>query len=163
VKPTIRSRAFVFGAVLFAVALALFFARRGDQGTVPSQVREAIVKGFPGRAFVPGRLPTGYRYANWAYSKRPGLAYVLIFQHGSVKDQIDLVVGRQPCPAPPKRPAKDTHTLHVNGHELKWLQSSKGPIVWRCMTNEGRSFVITGQAGPLQKLAELVGYAVPAH
>lgn len=152
-------------AVLFVLVLAVWrwSARSSDQGTVPSQVRDAIVKGYPGMAFVPGRLPAGYRFANWAYSKRPGLAYVLVFQHGSIKDQIELAVRRGPCPAPPKWPAKDTHTIRVHGQALKWLQSRNGPVVWRCMTNQGRSFVIFGGAGSRQKLAELVGYAVPAH
>jgi len=160
-------RAAALGVVVFALVAALwgYFGRGNDQ-TVPSQVRSAMVERYPGMAFVPGRLPSGYAYANWEYSKRRGYAYALIFfLHGSVTHQIDLSVGRHSCPAPPKWPAKDTHTLHANGHALKWLRSSNGPIVWRCMTNRGRSFVIFGlsQTARPQDLAELVGYALPAH
>lgn len=159
----------VLGAVLFALVLALLgCAARGskppnsNQTTAPSQIREAIVRDYPGMAFLPGRLPSGYHYANWHHFKA---GYQLVFLHGSAKNEVDLQVLRQSCPGPPKWPAKDTHTLNVNGHALKWLQSDHGPIVWRCMSNQGRSFVIFGVSlsGPRQKLAELVGYALPAH
>ena len=165
-RARITPRVVVLGAVLFAlVALWGFYARGSNQATVPSQVRNAIVTAYPGMAFVPDRLPSGYHYANWAHSKRAGLGYALIFQDGSGKNQIDLLVQRHSCPAPPKWPAKDTHTLHVSGHALKWLQSDNGPVVWRCMTHRGRSFVISGasSSGSRQKLAELVGYALAAH
>lgn len=162
---------FVLGAVLLALVMALLgCASRGSKQTnsnqttssnqtpVPSQVREAIVKDYPVMAFLPGRLPSGYRYANWTHFKT---GYQLVFLHGSVTNQVDLQVLSRPCPAPPKGPAKAT--LHVNGHTLKWLQTNHGAIVWRCMTNRGRSFVIFGVNGPRQKLTDLVGHALPAH
>jgi hypothetical protein len=158
--------AVVFGAVLFALVLALCgcSARGSNQTMVPSQVREAIAKDDPGMAFIPGRLPSGYHYATWN-NCRNRLCYAINFSHGSVKNQVELQVQRRSCPHPPKWPAKDTHTLHVNGQALKWLQSDNGPIVWRCMTNQGRSFVIFGLSfsESRQKAAELVGYALPAH
>lgn len=162
-KARIVLRVVGVSAILFALVLALSgcSARGSNQATVPSQVRKAIVKDYPGMAFVPARLPKGYHYANWTHSRARHSAYELIFIHGSITHQVDLQVVRRSCPAPPKWRAKGT--LHVNGHALKWLQTDNGAIVWRCMTNQGRSFVIFGLAGPLHKLAELVGYALPAH
>lgn len=149
-----------------------------NQTIVPSQVREAIAKDYPRMGYVPGRLPSGYHYANWN-NCRNRLCYELSFRHGSGRpgqeggglgepgnghDYLDMQVQRRSCPAPPKYSAKDTHTVHVNGHALKWLHASVGPLVWRCMTNQGRSFVIFGLSGrSRQNAAELVGYAVPAH
>jgi hypothetical protein len=161
VKAMIVVRAVVLGAVLFALVPVLWGCG-SKQTTVPSQVRAAIVRDYPGTAFLPGRLPSGYHYANWHHFKA---GYDLGFLHGSVKNQVELQVLRRSCPAPPKWPAKDTHTLNVDGHALKWLQSDHGPIVWRCMTNRRRSFVIFGVSfsASRQKLAELVGYAQPAH
>jgi hypothetical protein len=149
----------------------------GDQTTVPSQVREAIAKDYPGMGFVPGRVPRGYHYASWN-NCRNRLCYALGFRPGSglgrdggglgepgtSQDYLELQVQRRSCPGPPKYPAKDTHTVRVNGHALKWLHASVGPLVWRCMTDQGRSFVIFGLSGrSRQNAAELVGYAVPAH
>jgi hypothetical protein len=173
VKARTMLRPVVLGAVLFALVLALFgCAARGSnqtkskQTTVPSQVREAIVRDHPGMAFLPGRLPSGYRYANWENCRNQS-CYELNFRHGSGTSQVSIAlqVQRRPCPALPKSPAKDTHTLHVNGHTLKWLQSENGPIVWRCIANRERSFVIFGvtSSAPRRELAELVGYALPAH
>lgn len=164
----IRVRAVVFGAVLLGLGPALCgcSARGSNQMTVPSHVREAIVRDHAGWAFLPGRLPSGYRYANWTNCRNQS-CYELDFRHGSGKSQVSLglQVQRRPCPAPPKWPAKDTHTLRVDGHALKWLQSDHGPIVWRCMSIKGRPLVIFGVSvnGPPQKLAELVEYTVPAH
>jgi hypothetical protein len=114
----------------------------------------------------PGRLPSGYRYAGWNNCRNQS-CYVLNFRHGSGKSRVylDLQVQRRSCPAPPEWPAKDTHTLHVDGHALGWLQSDHGPIVWRCLTIQGRPLVIDGVSanGPRQKLAELVDYAVRVH
>jgi hypothetical protein len=153
------------GVVGLAVGLALWGGRAwgGNQTTVPAQVRNAIVRDYPGWAFIPGRLPSGYHYASWTHSRVLKYGYVLVFLHGSVRNQVELQVQRRSCPAPPKWPAKGT--LHVNGHALKWLQSDHGPIVWRCLTKQGRSFVIFGvsSGASRQKLAELVGYALPAH
>jgi hypothetical protein len=88
----------------------------------------------------------------------------MTFRHGSgkSKDYLELQVQRRSCPAPPKWTAKGT--LHVNGHALEWLRTdSAGPVVWRCSTSRGRSVAIFGVGGPRQKLADLVGYAIPAH
>jgi hypothetical protein len=128
--------------------------------TVPSQVRNTIAKDYPGMAFVPARLPSGYRYANWM-NCRNHACYALIFENGPV--DLDLRVISESCPAPPKYPAKNTHTLHVNGQALKWMNTNNGPYVWRCMTNRGRPFVIFGGPDLLQRATELVGYALPAH
>jgi hypothetical protein len=170
-------------AVVAGIVIGAMASLGSSQTMVPSQVREAIVKDYPGMAFVPGRLPGGYHYASWNNCRNRS-CYELGFRHGSgpsgpevvglgeppSKSQayLDLGVKRQSCPAPPKYPAKDTHTLHVNGHALKWLHADiGGPFVWRCMTDQGRTFVIFGFGGqPRQKLAEvteLVGYALPAH
>jgi hypothetical protein len=170
-------------AVVAGIVIGAMASLGSNQTMVPSQVREVIAKDYPRMAFLPGRLPSGYHYASWN-NCADRLCYAIGFSHGSGpighavvglgeppgKSQayLELQVKRQSCPAPPKYPAKDTHTLHVNGHALKWLHADTGgPFVWRCMTNQGRSFVIAGFGGrPRQKLAEvteLVGYARPAH
>lgn len=154
----------VVASIVIGAMASLEGSARGSNQTVPSRVRDAIAKDYPGMAFLPGRLPSGYHYATWN-NCRNRLCYGINFIHGSVRNQVELQVQRRSCPHPPKWPAKDTHTLHVNGQALKWLQSDNGPIVWRCMTNQGRSFVIFGLSfsESRQKAAELVGYALPAH
>lgn len=147
----------------------------GNQSTVPSHVRAAIVRDFPGWAFVPGRLPSGYHYANWI-GCRNGSCYSIGFLRGSRKstgavglgstglkngDSLSMQVVRRSCQAPPKGRAEGT--LHVDGHLLTWAQTDVGTLVWRCLTIHGRSFEIFSVGGSRRKLAELVGYAVPAH
>ena len=164
VKSMTMLRAVLLGGVLFALVLALLGCG-SSHSTVPSQVREAIVKGFPGMAFIPGRLPSGYHYESWNNCRNRS-CYSMGFLHGSPKnkDYLNLSVKRGSCPAPPKWPAKDTHTLRVDGHALKWSKTDTvGPVVWRCLTKQGRSFVIFSEGGATQKLAELVGSAVPVH
>ena len=112
-------------------------------------------------AYVPGRLPNGYRYQSWTHSKKSGnYEYQLVFVQGSTMNQVDFQVFRRTCPAAPSWPAMGI--LHVDGHALKWNKSNTGTTVWRCMKTHGRSFVIFGLNGARQKLAHLVGYAVPA-
>jgi hypothetical protein len=163
-----------FAPLVLALAVGTAVTACGSsqhtQTPLPSQVRDAIVKDYPGMAFVPGRVPSGYHYANWepgpgAHPNLSRTAYALIFTRGSLKDQLELQVQRRSCPAPPHWPAKLTHTIRVNGHELKWLQGDNAEVfVWRCMTSQGRSLVVFGLGGSRdqEKLAELVGYALPA-
>jgi hypothetical protein len=42
-------------------------------------------------AYVPGRLPNGYRYASWTHSKKSSnYEYQLVFTQGSTTNQLDL-------------------------------------------------------------------------
>lgn len=150
--------------VALGLGLALWgtSAWAGSQSVVPSPVRRAIVRDYPGMAYVPGRLPRGYRYASWTHSKKAtNYEYQLVFAEGSASKQLDLQVFRRACPAAPAWPAMGT--LHVDGHAIKWSRTNTGTTVWRCMKNQGRAFVIFGLNGPRAQLADLVGYANPAH
>jgi hypothetical protein len=147
---------------VLALSLALWGAvARAGQPAVPAAVGQAIVKAYPGMAYVAGRLPAGYRFTTWGHSKRQGdYGYQLDFSTASGKSQLTLQVLRRSCPAPPSWPANGT--LHVNRHAIKWSRASTGTTVWRCLKSGAQRFVIFGVNGPLRKLAYLVGFARPA-
>jgi hypothetical protein len=151
----------IAGVTAATVIVAALSACGGStQATVPSQVRDRIVKNYPTMAFVPGRLPNGYRYKG-LYFLGAGKGYELSFaRRGAAADQIGMWVGPDAC-SPWRH-----HSRRVNDHTISSEMSSMGMMVWRCTNRQGRPVIITGDGGTygtVQELDELVGYAAPTH
>jgi hypothetical protein len=152
-----RKTTALFATLAFFLACGSQASAR-QQSTVPASLRSALVNIYGGMAYIPGRLPAGYAYRNWSHSQKPwNFAYRLNFRSGGSGSAVSLEAVRRACPP---WPAKGT--VRVNGHAIKWSRPNNETTAWRCLKYRGRSFVLFGLNGSLQREAYVLGYAVAA-
>ena len=151
----------VLGIVLSLALWGAWAAAAPRTTTVPAHVRHAIAHDYPGMAWIPGRMPNGYRFARWTHSKKRGyLEYQLTFTKLStsqVASQIYFQVVRRDCPSAPSWAPEGT--FQINGHSVPWARSSTETDAWLCVRTQPA--VLVGSNGPVRQDAVLVAYAHP--
>lgn len=152
-------------AIACVLAPGVAWALGGRQPVVPVRVQRTVLNLYGKRlAFVPSRLPAGYRYQGWSHSRKPSyFEYQFNFVEkdstGKVVAAPSFQVIRRACPSAPSWPAQGHFRL--NGHKIAWSRTNTETYAWRCLAAQGRTFVIFGVNGSVRTDAFLVAYAKP--
>ena len=116
---------------------------------------------YPQMAWVPARLPTGYRYISFALPRRAvAFDYQLLFEKGPRRRPTSLItfeLVRRRCPAPPAWPAMGKY--RIGGQLIDWSQTSSDTYAWRCIAALHPYVLFATGEGP-HPLAYVVGHAV---
>ena len=114
-------------------------------------------------AYVPDRLPTGYRYSSWdTDTPFPGGYRIVFVKQGSgvVVREVTFAVYPQPYAAPGVWGANPNDALHVNGHTVYWTGGAHiDNRAWRWVWAHGHSVLISADVGVARTDAYIVGYA----
>jgi hypothetical protein len=127
---------------------------------VPLRVQQRLATLYPDAAFVPERLPPGYRYESWG--RDVGL-YDIAFVKGPADDvqrEITFSVDSTPYVAPGLQGANPNDAFHIDGHTVYWVGGSHfDNSAWRWVRSGGRSLRITAANATARTDAILVGSA----
>jgi hypothetical protein len=94
---------------------------------VPLSVQEAIVRRTPQLAYVPARVPTGYRYLKWRWAQDAGALRVW-FRSKAGKDIVFVSTWQYgKCAG-----GKDK-TLQLAGAKVYWARLAEQQQAWRCV------------------------------
>lgn len=152
--------------VVVVLALGVSSGSATRQPIVPLRVQRTVANLYGKEmAFVPGRLPAGYRFAGWSHSRRPShfeyqLDVVKRDSTGAIVARLAFQVLRRPCPSAPAWGAQGY--FRIDGHKIAWSRTNSDTYAWRCLTTaRGRSFVIFGMNGSVRTDAYLTAYATP--
>jgi hypothetical protein len=150
--------------VVFVLALGVSSGLATRQPVVPLRVQRTVANLYGKEmAFVPRRLPAGYRFAGWSHSRKPSLFEYQVNlvkrdSTGAILAQVAFQVLRRPCPSAPAWGAQGY--VRIDGRRIAWSRTNSDTYAWRCMTTaKGRSFVIFGMNGPVRTDAYLTAYA----
>jgi hypothetical protein len=133
---------------------------------VPARAQHAIKQQLsPLYAFVPTRLPPGYRYANWMHARRlPTHLTIWFTWHRSRYPGLGFNVSADRCP-----PVHAMKTYRFGRSIVHWSTTYTDADAWRCVTRGGRRFLFYASApgygltgGPASlALARVIGLARP--
>jgi hypothetical protein len=129
----------LFGRWLLTAAFVLMLAGCGSAHLpVSSRVQSLIEKAHPGVAFVPTRLPAGYRY--WKYnSGRSGFGIFFSKpRQGLPPAQLGYGTGFGACGTY----GSAMHTFTMNGVPVQWSATYEDQQAWRCLTTTKRTLII---------------------
>ena len=121
------------------------FAALPPPSTVPPSVQQAIVTVTPQLAYVPARVPTGYRYLKWRWVQEAGalriwfrsragkeIVFASAWQYGNCRS------GRE-------------KTFQLAGEKVYWGHTAREQEAWRCVgLAAGGGVVIQLTASTLQ-------------
>lgn len=109
---------------------------------VPARSQRAIRHKLPSLAYVPARVPTGFRYYRWATTTRPLLRITF---RNRAKQEITFVASfrKGSCAAGKEK------TMQLAGNKVYWSRTGSGQQAWRCVKGRnGRNVQLTA-ATPL--------------
>jgi hypothetical protein len=113
--------------LLVAGALASS-ASAATQPAVPTFTQHQIAKRAPALAYVPARLPTGYRYYRWAYVTSPQPALRIWFRNPAKKEITFIASWRKgACTAGKQK------FFQMAGNKVWWAQRAEEQEAWRCV------------------------------
>lgn len=139
-------------------------------GGVPSYFLKAIETGYPEEAYLPSRLPKGFRYDG---SRTYTASYDVYYDVKGIAFGTTFEMLQAPC----RHFGRARHTFVVNGKQIRWSGTSGVQQAWLCLsTKEGHSFLLFARAAvsgdgdvstpkhrrDAKRLATLVGYALSA-
>jgi hypothetical protein len=103
---------------------------------VPPSVQQAIVLRTPQLAYVPTRIPAGYRYLKWRWVAEAGL--VRIWFRNSAGKEIVFVSAWQygNC-----RSGREK-TFDLSGKKVYWAHGAQEQEAWRCVAPSGGGGVV---------------------
>jgi hypothetical protein len=99
------------------------------QPAVPRKSEQAIVRRAHALAYVPARVPSGFRYYAWRYSGGRIPALRIVFRN-KAKWEIVFVAsaGDGSCTG-----AGSQHSYQLGGNKVWWAQTDVGQQAWRCV------------------------------
>ena len=105
---------------------------------VPYRIQRTIVHADPMVAYIPTRLPAGYRSAKYA-SDRRGFG---IWFNNPVRSPNDL--GYDVLVAACSTAGRPMHTfISLNGVRVRWSATYEDQHAWRCLTRDGMAVILT--------------------
>lgn len=137
---------------------------------VPSYFLKAIETGYPGEAYLPSRVPKGFRYDS---SRTYATSYDVNYEVTGTAFGATFEMLQAPC----RRFGHSSHMFVVNGRRIEWAGTFGVQQAWLCLTTkDGHPFGLFARAavsgdGSLnsprhrrdaERLATLVGYALAA-
>lgn len=148
--------------------LAVFLTLAGGcshanpQPPVPLHVQQRLAKLYPGMAYVPDRLPTGYSYQRWDHDV--GLYDIVFVQKGSsgeVLRGITFSVDPTPYVAPGLEGANPNEAYQINRHTEYWVGSAHyDSSAWRWVWSHGQSVRITAANVTARTDAQVIAYVM---
>jgi hypothetical protein len=112
-------------AVLVVAAAVASTAGAATQPVVPTFTQQQIAKRVPRLAYVPARIPTGYRYFRWAVG---GSALRIWFRNRAKHDVVFVAALRKtPCAAGKEK------TFQMGGNKVYWSHTANEQQAWRCV------------------------------
>jgi hypothetical protein len=128
--------------VLVVAAIATGFASTASAATrpaVPAFTQHSILKRAPALAYVPARLPVGYRYHRWWYATSPEPVVRIWFRNRAGKELVFIASrAKGDCAAGREK------TLQMGGNKVYWSHTESEQQAWRCV-NGVRLTVATPQ------------------
>lgn len=125
-------------AALLAVGAAVGC---GSSSTIsvalPQRLQREVAKTEPILAFVPTRLPPGYRYADHSVT-RSGFD-IWFSKAGEAPDQLGFHVRKASCATQ----GSAMHAFHINGAVVSWSATYEDQEAWRCFARGSVRFVIS--------------------
>lgn len=116
-------------AVALAITAALAeSAAAAPKPAVPTFTQHQIAKRAPLLAYVPARLPSGYRYDRWTSVTKPQPALRIWFRNAA-KQEISFVASfrKGPCDAGKQK------VFQMAGNKVWWAQRAAQQEAWRCV------------------------------
>jgi hypothetical protein len=108
--------------ILLATALA------AAAPLVPTHSQQAIRQKLPQLAYVPTRIPPGFRYYKWETTTRPLLR--ITFRNRALQTiTFEASFQQGACVAGKQK------TLQLDGNRVYWSQTAAGQQAWRCVTS----------------------------
>jgi hypothetical protein len=136
--------------------------QRAMTRTVPLRVQRLLKKRVPAAAYVPTRLPVGYRYVKYENLNRTG--FDLYF--GCCRKYLPslgfdalLLAGSEPCNQ--GQPAK---VFWIEGTVVYWNANGADQSAWRCIRHGRTRLMLTVSGGQLwipRKFAWIAAWARP--
>jgi hypothetical protein len=129
-------RGFLLAALGLAViggGLGAGLSLGGSQSPVPGSVQSLVRKAHPGLAYLPTRLPAGYRYSKYD-SFRTGFGF-FFSKAGEAPNQLGYGTGLSACATE----GSPMHTFTMDGVQVRWSATYEDQQAWRCLiTPKGR-------------------------
>jgi|SRR5579862_2772891 len=139
-------------------------------GGAPSYFLKAIETGYPEMAYLPSRLPKGFRYDG---SRTYTRSYDIYYDVKGIAFGTTFEMYQAPC----RHFGHARHTFVVNGRRVEWSTISGVQQAWLCLTtSDGHPFGLSARAAvsgdrdlstprhrrDARRLATLVADALPA-
>jgi hypothetical protein len=141
-------------AVALLCGAALAGAAAAAPGAqVPAFTLKRIQANAGDAAYLPTRLPLGYRYERW---QRPGNTLVVTFKHKHSADRFTFQVERLPRGMECDLQGSFHRTLQMDGNKVYYGGSGGEWIAWRCVTSpktRTRYLLRVHSSGPLPDVA----------
>lgn len=123
-----------------ALAPAAAQNRVGAQPAVPLRVQRLVKRRAPLAAYVPTRLPTGYRYASHENLSRSGFDLYFSCRDPPTGPVLGFGSVKMPTRASCSQ-GRPTRRFRINGVLVFWSRGNNDQQAWRCMTR-GRTHVL---------------------
>jgi hypothetical protein len=116
---------------------------------VPLRVQHAIAQKTRGLAYVPARVPFGFRYLRWSYAGKPQPVTRIWFQRRGKPAawQITFVASKQSGACP-----RGEKSYQVDGSKVWWSHTANEQQAWRCVSGPNGLVRLTA-ATPLASTA----------
>ena len=109
------------------LAAAAAAAAAATAPVVPLRSQQAIQKRIPRYAYVPARVPTGFRYYRWATTQTPQ-ALSIWFRDRARREITFVAAARtRPCEAGKEK------TFQLDGVKVYWGHTATEQEAWRCI------------------------------
>lgn len=111
--------------------------------SLPSGVRRAIIAKYPGAAYLPLRVPRGFRFVHWISAPT---SYVIQFVPRTPRYELTTFAVGMGC-----RPGHSPmHSFQTNGKTIRWSATFNDQTAWLCTaTPYGKQIMIqTGGSVP---------------
>ena len=112
---------------LSVFAIAASAASAAAAPVVPVRSQQAIARKIPRYAYVPARVPLGFRYYRWATTQSPQA--LRIWFRDKAKREITFVASKQngACASGKEK------SFQLDGNKVYWSHSANEQQAWRCI------------------------------
>jgi hypothetical protein len=137
---------------VLALAVLASSAAAARQPVVPTFTQHQIAKRAPALAYVPARLPSGYRYYRWAYVTSPQPALRIWFRNTAKKEITFIASFRKGACAAGKQ-----KFFQMAGNKVWWAERAEEQEAWRCVVGADRRIVqlTTATSQPPDRFADV--------
>jgi hypothetical protein len=131
-------------SLVIALVVAAVTAGAASAGSpvVPRHSQVAIRLKLPSLAYVPARVPSGFRYYRWATTTRPALR---IWFRDKAQHEITFVATNQVGPCATGR----EKTFQLDGNKVYWSHTANEQQAWRCVAGPNKRVVRITALTPL--------------
>jgi hypothetical protein len=103
--------------------------------SVPLHAQQAIKHRTKLYAYVPARVPIGFRYYRWSFTPKPG-ALRIVFRNKAVWEIVFSASPGAACTGAGKQ-----KTFQLDGNKVYWSQTETGQQAWRCIVRRDHKLI----------------------